>query len=240
VAVKKITAQVAASIEGDSFGLLRQMQRLLAGVLKSVEGKWGAGLFEHYLVHSSGYINRGADAFIALRETGRVDASKLLVRPAMEMMFRQQAVLEHPELLYRMAYTERLEDRRLILPVYTRAGKDYERLDQRQWNEFSGKYSKQYPKHAREDKKLKLSDIAKAANMDGYYNSYYRLYCQFTHGSFRAMVGGLKLSDSEDNPTVAACVLGALRALNIGVRVDVPELGVLQQRLFNLPGRTRK
>ena len=158
----------------------------------------------------------------------------------MEMMFRQQAVLKHPELLYRMAYTERKRDRQLILPVYTRAGKDYESLDQRRWNEFSRNYSKQYPKHAREDKELTLSAIAKAADMDGYYKSYYGLYCQFTHGSFRVMAGMLKGFDSEDNQTVAACVLGALQALNTGVSVEVPELADLWQRLLNLPGRAQK
>src|SRR6266567_2206595 len=106
-----------SSIEKDSFDLLRDMQRHLADVLNSLWGKSGDGLFEHYLFYSSVQMNRAAEAFIALRETGRVDASKLLVRPAIELLFRQQAVRKKPELLYRMAYSERLEDRKWLTPV---------------------------------------------------------------------------------------------------------------------------
>ena len=65
------------------------------------------------------------------------------------------------------------------------------------------------PSHPRDDKEITLYDIATAANMDGNYNSHYRFYCQFPHGALRAMVGGLSSSCSEDNYTVASCVLGS-------------------------------
>jgi hypothetical protein len=224
-----------SDIEKDSFDLLRDMQQHLADVLKSLGGKSGDGLFEHYLFYSSGQMNRTAEAFIALRETGRVDASKLLVRPAIELLFRQQAIRKKPELLYRMAYSERLEDRKWLTPVWKRAGKDYDLEDKRQWQKFTRKYEKQYPKHPRSETKLTLFDVAKTANLDAYYDSHYRLYCQFTHGAFRAMVGTMKFSDFEDNRTVAACVFSALEALNQGVKADVPKIAELKQRLFELP-----
>lgn len=223
------------SIEQVSFELLRDMNRHLADVLNSLGGKSGDGLFEHYLFYSSVQINRAAEGFIALRDKRRVDASKLLVRPAIELMFRQQAVCKQPELLYRMAYTERLEDRRWLSPVWKRAGKDYDLEDKQQWQEFTRRYVKQYPKHPRSETKLMLFDVAKAAHLDAYYDSHYRLYCQFTHGAFRAMVGTMKFSDFEDNRTVAACVLSALEVLDEGVKADVPKLAELRQRLFELP-----
>jgi hypothetical protein len=230
---KPVTSR--SSIEKDSFDLLRDMQRHLADVLNSLGGKSGDGLFEHYLFYSSVQINHAAEAFIALRETGRVDASKLLVRPAMELLFRQQAVGKKPELLYRMAYSERLEDRKWLTPVWKRKGKDYDLEDKRQWQEFTRKYAKQYPKHPRSETKLTLFDVAKAANLDGYYDSYYRLYCQFTHGAFRAMVGSMKFSDFEDNRTVAACVFSALESLHQGVKANVPKIVELRQRFCALP-----
>ena len=211
------------------------MQCCLADVLNSLRGKSGNGLFEHFLFYTSAQINRAAEGFIALRRTRRMDASKLLVRPAIELMFRQQAVLKQPALLYRIAYTERMEDRRWVQPAYERAGKDYDSVDQRHWRKFARKYAKQYPTHGREDKKLSLFDIAKGANLESYYDSFYRLYCQFTHGAFRALVGGIKFSDFEDNRTVAACVLSALEALKIGVKAEIPRLDTLRRGLFDLP-----
>lgn len=233
-------AQTGHSLEGISFELLRTMQRSLTGALNALGGKWGNGLFEHYLFYSSAQINRAGEGYIALRDAGRVDASKLLVRPAIELMIRQQAVLKQPDLLFRMAYTERLEDRKWLSPVWKRAGKDYAFEDQQQWQEFSRRYAQQYPKHHREEKKLTLLDAAKVANLDGYYDSHYRMYCQFTHGAFRAMVGILKFSDLEDNRTMAACMLSALDALNKGAGADVRELAELRQRLIDLPDHLPK
>ncbi|HEV2208581.1 MAG TPA: DUF5677 domain-containing protein [Verrucomicrobiae bacterium] len=234
--MKRITPQLAASIEAESFQLLRDLQDSLAGVLKSLDGKRGANLFECFLFHTSAYVNRTAEGFVALRQTGRIDASKLLVRPAMEAMFKQQAVLRQPELLYRMAYTERLEDRKLIEPVYHRAGKNYDNLDCRQWEQFKKEYAKQYPNHTKAETKLSLYDAAKAAKIERYYESYYRLYCQTTHAAFRAATGGLKFTDVEDNRTMALCVLGALDALERSRISNVPGLSDFRQRLSNLPG----
>jgi hypothetical protein len=221
--------------EAESLQLLRELQTVLAGVLNSLGGKFGDGLFEHFIFYSSVHINRAAGGFVSLRETGRLDASKFLVRPAMEVMIKQQAVVRQPELLFRIAYSERMEDRRLIQPSYRRAGKNYDALDQQQWREFSAKYSKQYPHRPREDNPLSLYEMAKAANLESYYNSYYRLYCQITHGAFRVMVGGLNSFDSEDNRTIALCVLGALAAINETKLTNIPDLADLQQKLSNLP-----
>lgn len=226
----------AASVEIESLRLLRELQSALAGVLNSLGGKSGEGLFEHYVFYSSVYIKRAAEGFIALRETGRLDASKFLVRPIMEVTIKQWAVVKQPELLYRIAYSERMEDRKLIQPSFRRAGKNYDALDQQYWREFSNKYSRQYPNRPRQNKALSLYEMAKAAKIESYYNSYYRLYCQITHGAFRAMVGGLNWFDSEDNRTVASCVLGALEAMNEAKITNTPGLGELKQKLSNLPG----
>lgn len=226
--------QAGDTFEHESLELLRHLQLALCGALKSLEGKVGAGLFEHYLFDGSGYVNDAADGFIALRERGRRRASQLLVRPAVELMLRQQAILKHPHLLYRLAYTERLEDRKLCAPAYKRAGIDYDSFDQARWDQFSKLYANQYPSHSRTETKMTSREIARAAGIEGYYDSCYRLYCQFTHCSYRAMAGGLKNLSSEDNRTVALCVLGALEALAHGVNAKVSGLDGLRQQLFRL------
>ena len=92
------------SLEASSLQLLKEMQLCLAGVLNSLGGKSGAGLFEHYLFYSSAHANRAAEGFIVLRSSGRIDASKHFVRPAIEIMFKQQAVLNSK---HRLSFRER-------------------------------------------------------------------------------------------------------------------------------------
>ena len=144
--------------ELEALQLLRELQCCLADILNSLGGKSGSDLRDHFVFYTSVYLNRAAEGFIALREAGRPDASKLLVRPALEAMFRQHAVINRPELLYRMAFTERKEERKLLRPVYARANKDYDSLDEQQWRKFSTKYRNQFPTHVLEDKPLTLYD----------------------------------------------------------------------------------
>jgi hypothetical protein len=69
-------------------------------------GKPTRGAVDNYYFHSGGHVNRVAEGFIFLRKSGRIDASKLLVRPLTETMFRVVAIQKNPELFYRIAYSE--------------------------------------------------------------------------------------------------------------------------------------
>ena len=69
-------------------------------------GKPTRGAVDNYHFHSGDHVNRVAEGFIFLRKSGRIDASKLLVRPLTETMFRVVAIQKNPELFYRIAYSE--------------------------------------------------------------------------------------------------------------------------------------
>jgi hypothetical protein len=69
-------------------------------------GKPTRGAVDNYYFHSGDHVNRVAEGFIFLRKSGRIDASKLLVRPLTETMFRVVAIQKNPELFYRIAYSE--------------------------------------------------------------------------------------------------------------------------------------
>jgi hypothetical protein len=43
-----------------------------------------------------------------------MDASKFLIRPAIEIAFRLEAVRKHPDLLYRIAFSEHLREKQLL------------------------------------------------------------------------------------------------------------------------------
>src|SRR3981081_1013085 len=99
-----------AEAEQESVALISEIRNALCDAITSQEGKPHPAYSFSYLYYSAGYVNRAADGFVVLRENGRIDASKLLVRPAIEAMFRMTAVSQKPELFYRIAYNEHEEN----------------------------------------------------------------------------------------------------------------------------------
>src|SRR6266446_4799251 len=71
-------------------------------------------ILTRYLFWSSKHLQRAVNAFAFLRRSGRVDASKFLVRPAIEMMIRLEAARQHPDLFYRIAHSEYVQDKHLL------------------------------------------------------------------------------------------------------------------------------
>src|SRR5438876_11927134 len=82
----------ASQEERRSLALLCDIQQELANELNSVDGKQSRGALDNYCFHSGDHVNRVAEGFIFLRKSGRIDASKLLVRPLIETMFRVVAI----------------------------------------------------------------------------------------------------------------------------------------------------
>jgi hypothetical protein len=221
-----------ADREQQSLELLNDLQVDLCHVLNSIGGKRSEGLSDNYKVYSAGYVNQAAEGFIYLRNAGRIDSSKLLIRPAMEMMIKLQAVHTKPELLFRIAYSEMLDDRKWFKPATLQAGQPYDlATDEKRWSDFKDKYKAQFPAHKLDEKKLTLMDAAEAAGLKGYYNIYYRMYCKYTHAALRAVGGYLnELADPEDNRTMALCVFATLEAL-IPIGGASPNFNSLQERM---------
>lgn len=219
-----------ADFEAKSLQLVSDMQTQLAAALNSLTGKQHKGLQDVFPVSSGGHINRALDGYVQLRKAGRIDSSKLLIRPALEATIKILAVRKQSDLLYRIAYSERLEDQKWLGAVARRQGADYASQDKKNWEEFAQAYSKHFPNHPLVEKKLSLRDAAVIAGLGEYYDSHYRLYCQFTHAAFRAVTRGLDELDTHDNRTMALCALVGIEAA-ISVGGSAPEISALRKRL---------
>lgn len=185
----------------------------LSYALNSLGGKQGTGLVEHYQFYTARHINRAAEGYCFLRRAGRVDASKHLVRPIVESVIRVHAIRKMPELMYRIAYTDFQDMKNWVRPFNDDPKVDALSEIDRQWSDFDAKYSEKYPDHKRTKERLPLRKAAELAEIDGYYDSHYRLFCQFTHGSFRATVGDFDDFEPEDNRTVALCLFVTIDCL---------------------------
>ena len=210
--------------------LLSDMQAELHEALNDLGGRQGDGLLEQYAFYTAAHINRAAEGYVYLRESRRVEASKHLVRTAIEAFIRLQCIRKHPELLFRIAFTEFNEDKK-----WARSAKGEDLANAMQaieanWVAFVEGYRKRYPEHSSNEKELSLRRAAEYAGMEGYYDSHYRLYCRFTNAALRASIGDLSAFDAEDNRTMTVCALAAVEAL-VGLGASAPNLASLNQRL---------
>jgi hypothetical protein len=221
---------MSADFEARSLQLVADTQLQLAATLNSLTGKQHQGLQDVFPIYSAGHVNRAADGYVLLRKAGRIDSSKLLIRPALEATIKILAVRKQPELLYRIAYSERLEDQKWIGAAARRQGGDYTAQDEKNWEEFTKAYSTHFPGQRLTEQKLSLRDAAVIAGLGDYYDSHYRLYCQFTHAAFRAVTRGLDELDTHDNRTMAICTLVGIEA-TVSVGASAPHLGALRNRL---------
>jgi hypothetical protein len=219
--------------EQRSLSLLCDIQQELANALNSVGGRQARGALDKYYFYSADHLNGAAEGFIFLRKSGRIDASKFLVRPVIETMFRVEAIQKRPELFYRIAYSESVvEDPKWIGSAAKRArtGFDKDPLS-KGFAEFKAKLVRQLPNVVLEDKYISVWEIAEAAGFAHYYNSHYRTYCRYTHGALRATGGSLRnLTDREDNRVIGFCAFSAVNAL-AKIGAEAPNLQSLLQRL---------
>lgn len=77
--------------EATSLDAVRDAQAELAHGLNSLGGKEMDGV-ERYIGFLASHLNKAATGYIVLRESHRVDCSKLLVRPITEFMLRLCAI----------------------------------------------------------------------------------------------------------------------------------------------------
>jgi hypothetical protein len=222
-------------MEQKTLVLLDDLQKELAGALNSLGGKPSGGLYDHYEVYMSGYVNRAAEGFVFLRKAGRIASCKLLVRPGIEAAIRLLAIRKSPELLYRIAFSEHESDAVWFRAVSENSAQTFDETQfQKQWDDFRKKYVAEFPQYVPVDKGISLVSLAEKAGIGAYYDSHYRTYCKYAHGALRAVGGALdEVTDSEDNRTLGWCVFVALEGLP-RLDADCPNLDSLRKRLTTL------
>lgn len=219
---------------GKSLQLVSRVQQELAKALDSLGGKKHQGLQDQFPFYSASHINRAVEGYVLLRQQSRLDASRLLIRPTIEAAIKILAVRKQPELLYQIAYSERLEDQKLIRKgALSRGNSGALSLEQQRWDEFVKTYADHFPTHKLVDEKLPLRAAATVAGIEDYYESAYRVYCQFTHAAFRAITGNLDELYVHDNAAMGLCALTALEAVSL-LGAATSDVELLRARMVSL------
>ena len=208
--------------------LLEKVQKILADGLNSLGGKSPATPEAHYLSWAAVFVNRAVDGYLHLRKSGRVHASKLLVRPALEAIFSGMAVIKKPGFLFQKAYSEWLEDKKLF--VNDEGGEAEANLA---LDNLKRAFKKKFPNYSPKCKKVNVRDAAEAAGLTNNYEAY-KVYCQFTHGAMRTVFGNLdRQTDNIDTKTVIWCALIMLDQLKEKTPAQVPDLTPFKKELIS-------
>jgi hypothetical protein len=196
--------------------VLSELQSTLEKARRSLAGKTGEGI-ARYVAWCAMMVNRAADGYILLRAAHRASASKFLVRPALETTFKTLAVVERPGFLLRIGRTEMRHEGELM--------RRSEEETEREIAECERHFTQEMPQHPPERGQANIFETAQAAGHEVTYRTYYKLYCQYTHGALRAMVDDLDaLTNPFDTPMMCWCVLIALKSLKDHTPATIPEL----------------
>ncbi|MHC1764934.1 MAG: DUF5677 domain-containing protein [Verrucomicrobiia bacterium] len=210
--------------------LLSETGQLLGKAINSLGGIVPPSVEANYLFQTAVGVNRVADGFLVLRRSGRVDASKVMVRPAVELLICAAAALRNKEFLFRKAYSEWREDKKLLAKsAADEAEADTALLELE--HEFAGKL----PGYPLKRERLRISQAAEMAGLRWLYDSAFAIYCQFTHGSVRALMGELAATtDRHDTAIVCWCTLIMLDLLRVNTPAAIPDMTSFRKRLLDL------
>jgi hypothetical protein len=214
-------------IEIEYLKLLKELQPIVVKAINSLRGKKPANAGSNYLGRIANTVNRTSDGYLVLRESARVDASKLLIRPALEAVFCGIAAVSNKEFLFRKIYSEWEEHNKLF--AKDAAGKV--EADKYLKN-LQEKFSKNNPDYPTNYKPASMWDAAHMAGLLPVYEYAYRMYCKFTHSAMSAVSGYLdQQTDLHDTPTMVWCVLTTLRFLKEHTPAEIPDLGAFTKRV---------
>jgi len=181
--------------------LLRKAQHQLASTLNGLDGK-EVEAEDSYLLSGAQHLANLCAAYCSLRRRHPY-ASKIVIRPALEMMFSFAAVLSDSSYLYWKFHHEfdetikMISEDEKIIRKRASAG-DRRRLIKclnaerksciKDFKAFERSFKRDRAKSPLRTSKWNAAAAAQAAGLGDWYGQY-RTYCQFTHGAVKALNG---------------------------------------------------
>ena len=217
---KKIPRKYSEDEEACLLKILREVQNILS----QIDDQKEAPTMEiAYLCEKAKFVNRTALGYICLRQNNFLIASKILIRPALEATLSAIAVIKQRGILFRKLYSEMMEEKRF----YSEA--EFQKM----WEEFQEVTLKIAPDYPIELKRIRIEEIAKIAGEEGTYQTAYKLYCNFSHGTMRAGGDRHLFTDSSDTTIFAWCVLFLLEEFRKLGCPETPDLSDFRKRLLS-------
>lgn len=205
-----------------SLNLVTRVQDALAANLGVLKGK-DKNISEFYRFEYCRFVNNTTETFLFLVKNERAEASRVLIRPALEVTFRLQAIQTKPELLLRVAAWEHEERKKLMNGVAPHLVDETTKKMADQWTATVERYEKLFPSLLVNQTPLSAFDAAKEipfspalkmgkGDSNPFYDTYYRFYSPFSHGHIDSLSGEMNYLPFLDNSIMRYCAMIALHA----------------------------
>lgn len=217
------------SVENELPRLVAELHAGLRAGLASARGKQVGNPTHEYLFQSITGLEQAVDGYILLTNAGKTHPAQLIVRTCLESYFRIQAVWTKPELLYGIALHEHKEDLKFLKSAKVK-GQDFVARSEALWQSISQSLAEHFKDTGINDHPLDAYGAALAGGLTMVYDFQYRFFCNFTHATYRSVVGNIANLHSLSDRTIVICLFGALGALaHIGG--DIPGMTDKMERV---------
>jgi len=198
-----------------SIVFVRKLQTEIAKTIFSINES-NRNLLEFRIFHYCRFINNCLHSFLVLQESNEQDSGKILLRTALEVSFRLEALRKRPDLLVRIARWEHNEDSKAANSLEPKQLESTKRLMENRWKDFTDYCSEEGIDVPDAIHPLDANAAADMCGLSLAYNVHYRVYSRFSHGAISALRGDW--DDYGDDPFVASyCLMVAMAALeNLG------------------------
>ena len=204
--------------ERTALSLLRDVTALLATAVQSLDGRAISGKAQ-YVAWCARTTWIQADAFLCLRDAGKKEASKQLIRLPLELSFKLMAVLKKPGMLFRLCYTEYQREKKFYDPPLDAAA------EVKMVADMESAFKGAFPAEPRDRKQVRINQLAEAGNLKDRFHGDYAIFCNQNHGALRTMMGQPDgATDRHGARILALCVLTMLDQLKTYTPANVPDI----------------
>ena len=188
-------------------------------------------MLDTFNVYQARIIHVAAVGYIALRKQEIMESSRMLVRPALEAMFRLEAVKKNGAALYRIIYTEHSNTEKWAKLGAVPPIPDVTEKYAKEREQIREVYQQEFPEHELKDAKISIDALATIAGAKQYYDGFYRLYCRFTHGTLDAAAGELEEFQKFDDRAMGISLIVGIEAV-VRSGGSAPEIDSLREEFF--------
>lgn len=169
--------------------------------------------------------------FVTLQKAGNEHASRVLIRTAIETALKLSAVYEHPPILYRIAYTEHVEDGKFLKAADESKIVVTPELHAAKWAKAGPVLASLFPGEALKDETVSAYDLARLGKMPYLYDFHFRLYCNYTHATLRAHSSPNHFLPEVDYTAVESALYVALVVARNRLGADCPNVKSYTERV---------
>lgn len=192
---------------------INRAQVELAEGLRSIMNEPRNGVADYHYNYAR-YINNTLHSFLVLCGANEVESARILIRPALEVALRLEALRQFPETMVQIARWEHDENKKAANALKPEEKAATDAIFAEYWVDFLRAYRISYPNHQINESPLSAHDAARITGILNIHDLYYRFYCRYSHGAMSTLLGHWDDFADQDANVAGHCLMVAVAAIS--------------------------